>query len=159
MAANPHIVRREEQGGDTARTLHHPLNASAVRQSHSLGDACGLTRVGVHHVRVAPGVTLTEKHTHLYCDEFIYVLEGEGVVVLGDDSHAVSAGDFIGLPAGGPAHAMRNTGNTDLVYLVGGNRPDYDVCDYPDLGKRLYLSVTPQARQRDVVALDDIQTL
>lgn len=35
---------------------------------------------------------------------------------------------------------MRNTGDAPLVYIVAGDRPEHDVCDYPNLGKRLYKS-------------------
>ncbi len=39
---------------------------------------------------------------------------------------------------GSPAHNLHNPNTEDLVYLVGGNRCPFDVCDYPKAGKRRY---------------------
>ncbi|CAB3747882.1 hypothetical protein LMG29660_00730 [Burkholderia puraquae] len=36
------------------------------------------------------------------------------------------------------AAAARIRCSLPLVYLVAGDRPEHDVCDYPKLGKRLY---------------------
>ena len=50
----------------------------------------------------------------------------------------VSAGDFIGYPAGGLPHTMKNTGSEVLRCIVVGQRLPYDIGDYPRLGKRLF---------------------
>jgi uncharacterized cupin superfamily protein len=39
----------------------------------------------------------------------------------------------------------------DLVYLVGGDRSARDVCDYPRLDKRVYVSKLPDGRRLDFV--------
>ena len=88
---------------------------------------------------------------HEFADEFVYILSGNATLFLDDVEHAVAAGDFIAFPARGPAHWMKNTGTTDLVYLVGGDRADHDVCDYPRLDKRLYVSKGPEGRRLDFV--------
>ncbi|MFT4171187.1 MAG: cupin domain-containing protein [Rhodocyclaceae bacterium] len=156
MSAKHCIIRADDMDAMPEQRLSHPLDEQAVRHTRSLGDATGLTRVGVHVVRVPPGGLTTVKHRHAFVDEFIYILEGEASVELDAASHVVRAGDFIGLPAHGPAHAMRNTGTGELRYLVGGTRPEFDVCDYPDKGCRLYLSVHGAQRHRDFVATDDV---
>lgn len=100
---------------------------------------------------VAPGDETTEAHVHEFVDEFVYILAGNASVFLDDVEHAVGAGDFIAFPARGPAHWMKNTGSTDLVYLVGGDRGDHDVCDYPRLDKRVYVSKQADGRRLDFV--------
>jgi uncharacterized cupin superfamily protein len=116
----------------------HPLNESAVRWTRSLGDAAGLNSIGVHLVRVKPGDQTTEYHFHHHDEEWIYILSGNGVARIDGKEHEVGAGDFMGFVSGSVPHGMRNSGTDDLVYLVGGNRLPFDVCDYPDLRKRRY---------------------
>jgi len=115
----------------------HPLNISAVRRMRSLGNLTGLTRLGIHLVRLTPGHDSSEYHRHHNSDEFIYVLEGRGKARVGNDTITVGPGDFLGFPAGGAAHSLFNPYEVDLLYLMGGNRPTDDICDYPEAGKRL----------------------
>ncbi|HYQ16248.1 MAG TPA: cupin domain-containing protein [Polyangiaceae bacterium] len=132
-------------------TIAHPLNPRAKRRTLSLGDETGLSRCAMHLNIVAPGDETTESHVHEFVDELVYILSGSGSVFLDDVEHEVGAGDFIAFPARGPAHWMKNTGTTDLVYLVGGDRADHDVCDYPRLEKRVYVSKVPDGRRLDFV--------
>src|SRR5689334_23584705 len=46
-----------------------------------LGVAAGLTQFGVNLLRLAPGVWSSQRHWHTNEDEFVYVLEGEVVLV------------------------------------------------------------------------------
>jgi tripartite-type tricarboxylate transporter receptor subunit TctC len=46
----------------------HRLNPRAVRNGKSLGDAVGMTDMGIHLVRIKSGDETTEFHTH-YCEE------------------------------------------------------------------------------------------
>lgn len=116
----------------------HPLNANAVRHGRSLAEASGCIHLGVHLVRVKPGQDSTEYHRHRGEEEFIYILSGRGVADIGDQSYEVGPGDFMGFPPDSPAHGMHNPFQEDLVYLMGGTNLDYDVCEYPRRGKRMY---------------------
>jgi uncharacterized cupin superfamily protein len=126
----------------------HNLNPAAIRMDKSLGDAAGLKSMGIHLITIAPGDKSTELHAHKYEDEAIYVLSGRGSEVIGEESHKIGPGDFIGLPAGGLAHETVNDGDEPLVCLVIGQRLAQDVVDYPRKGKRLYRN----SAQRDMVA-------
>ncbi len=132
------LLRATEIAALPEVAFQHPLNARARRLGRSLGDATGLERLGVHLVRVRPGDESTEFHAHRCAEEFIYLLSGRGVAEIGDERVEVGPGDFMGFAAGGLPHAMRNAGDEDLVYLVGGARVDADVVDYPRVGKRLF---------------------
>lgn len=116
----------------------HPLDASLVRHTRSLGDAVGLTEIGVHFVRLKKGGTSSVHHYHHQDEEWVYILSGRGVAEIGDAKHEIAAGDFMGFAAGSAAHSLHNPNQEDLVYLVGGNRWPFDVCDYPRIGKRRY---------------------
>ena len=127
----------------------HGLNPAAIRIDKSLGDEAGLKNMGIHLVSIAPGDKSTEYHSHKYEDEAIYVLSGHGIEIIGDETHKIGRGDFIGLPAGGPAHETINDGNEPLVCLVIGQRLAQDMVDYPHKGKRMYRN----SGQRDMVDL------
>jgi len=124
---------------DTLETTHvHQFNEHAIRHTVSLSDIVGLTKFGLHLVRVEPGDETTQHHYHEESDEFVYVLSGELSLRYGDDSYQLNAGDFVGFPAHGDAHSMINNSDTDAVYLMGGSRPPIDICNYPDINRKMY---------------------
>lgn len=116
----------------------HFLNANAQRLNKSLGDATGMKSLGIHLITIQPGHDSTEHHFHHFEEEAIYVLSGEGIVTIGQEQHAIGAGDFIGCPIDHVPHSMHATGVEPLQCLVVGNRLQADVSDYPNAGKRLY---------------------
>jgi uncharacterized cupin superfamily protein len=116
----------------------HFLNTNAVRTNKSLGDLTGMNGLGFHIIEVQPGRESTEYHFHHFEDECVYILSGDATVTIGGVDHSVSAGDFIGHPAGTEAHTMKNTGQSLLVCIVAGQRLAHDVADYPNLNKRIF---------------------
>ncbi len=132
------VLHKREIEKMDERKFDHPLNPNAVRHTKSISDAVGMENIGVHLVRVEPGKETTAFHFHHVEEEFIYILEGRGLLELGEDEIEVGPGSFIGFTAPSLPHAMRNASDTDLVYLMGGERCESDVCDYPRLKKRLY---------------------
>lgn len=116
----------------------HFLNKNAVRINKSLGDAVGLTQVGVHMIYVEPGKDTTEYHKHFYEEECVYVLAGTASLIIDDKTYRFAAGDFAGFPCNTAAHTIRNDGDVTLVCLVMGQRLLQDISDYPHQGKRLY---------------------
>ena len=46
-----------------------------------LGDVVGLTQFGVNLTRLKPGAASAHRHWHETEDEFVYILEGEAVLV------------------------------------------------------------------------------
>lgn len=131
----------------------HFLNPQAVRNDKSLGDAVGLKNLGVHLISIDPGHYSTELHVHQHEEECLYVLSGTGIATLGDETRRVSPGDFMGFPAKGIAHDLFNDSTEKLVCLVVGQRLGQDVCDYPNLAKRLYR----YEGRRDLVDYSDIK--
>jgi uncharacterized cupin superfamily protein len=152
------VIKASEIEGSLEKKSH-PLDSSVERHAVSLGDLTGLSRVGIHLTHVKPGKSTTVRHSHKFADEFIFVLSGKGTLQLDDARFEIGVGDFVGLPAEGPSHALTNSGVDDLVYLVGGDRQNFDVCDYPELGKRLYFYTDQKGKQRDFVSQDDVTPL
>lgn len=137
-----------------SQTKVHRLNPNAVRSTKSLGDAVGLTHMGVHLVTILPGCDTTEYHSHWYEEEFLYVLSGQGTADIDGQLHAVAVGDFMGFGRNSVAHSLSNTGSEPLVCLVGGQRLENDVCDYPRQNKRLYI----YGEREDMVNMPHINT-
>jgi uncharacterized cupin superfamily protein len=131
----------------------HFLNKDAVRNNKSIGDAVGLKNLGVHLITVAPGSRSTEYHFHYYEEECVYVLSGQGTVVIGDQSHKVGPGDFMGHPVNKVPHEMINDGSEPLVCLVLGQRLAQDITDYPRQSKRLYR----HSGERSMVDIESIR--
>jgi len=113
------------------RAHRHQFNDNAVRMTRTLGVPTGLSRIGVHLVRLAPGRDSTQFHYHDADEEFVYVLSGSGTAFIGDARFAVGPGDFMGFPSPSPGHGLHNDGDGDLVYLVGGETNAADVVHYP----------------------------
>ncbi|MBU6506913.1 MAG: cupin domain-containing protein, partial [Alphaproteobacteria bacterium] len=51
------------------------------RQKRPLGDVFGLKNFGVNLTRLLPGAISALRHVHMSQDEFIYVVDGEPVLV------------------------------------------------------------------------------
>jgi mannose-6-phosphate isomerase-like protein (cupin superfamily) len=58
-----------------------------------------------------------EKHSHKVQEQVYHVLEGEGLMEVGDKTHVVRKHDVIYLPPG-VEHSINNTGVVDLVFIV-----------------------------------------
>lgn len=102
------------------------------RQKRPLGDVFGLKNFGVNLTRVAPGGISAYLHKHTHQDEFVYILEGEAVLVTENEEVLLPAGTCAGFPAGGEAHQLVNRSDRDLVYLEIGDRTAGDAVTYPN---------------------------
>jgi quercetin dioxygenase-like cupin family protein len=74
----------------------------------------GAPNFAMRQFEVAPG-GYTPKHSHPYEHE-VFVLEGRGVVLEGDEEHPLKAGDFV-LVTPNEVHQFRNTGAAPLKFL------------------------------------------
>jgi uncharacterized cupin superfamily protein len=81
-------------------------------------------------------------HSHQHEEEWIYVLSGRAIAEIGDAELEVGAGDFMGFPTPSVGHHLRNASGEDLVYLMGGERREMEVADFPKHGRRMYRSRT-----------------
>jgi uncharacterized cupin superfamily protein len=130
------VVRADEVEAQS-RPFSHPWNPRSEMRAAWLGAAAGLTRTGLNLLRLPPGGESFTYHAHLHEEEWIYVLSGRAVLDDGDAQHELAAGDFVAFPAPSQAHQLRNPHGDDVVYLAGGEHAEFDVGDFPRLGKRL----------------------
>jgi uncharacterized cupin superfamily protein len=103
------------------------------RDKRVLGDLFGLTNFGVNLTRLAPGGQSALRHAHGKQDEFIYMLEGEAVLITDAGETILKAGMCAGFKAGaGDAHHLVNRTAKDVVFLEVGDRSAGDSVSYPD---------------------------
>jgi uncharacterized cupin superfamily protein len=104
------------------------------RMVQRLGDAAGLTQFGFNSVRLPPGVWSSQRHWHSHEDEFVYVLEGEVVLVTDTGDERLVAGDCAGFKAGDRnGHHFLNRSSEEAVLLVVGSRSHEDHGEYSDI--------------------------
>jgi uncharacterized cupin superfamily protein len=103
------------------------------REKVILGDVAGLTQFGVNLTRLKPGAASALRHWHEIEDEFVFVVEGELMLVENDGETLLKAGDAAGFKAGVPnGHHLINKSGRDAVYLEIGTRAPSDHATYPD---------------------------
>jgi uncharacterized cupin superfamily protein len=107
--------------------------AVAGRSKRRLGDALGLTIFGVNLTTLRPGAQSALRHWHSAQDEFIYMVEGELVLVTDEGEQIVRPGMCAGFPAGKhDGHHLVNRSGRDAIYLEVGDRTGNDAVTYPD---------------------------
>ncbi len=140
--------RDDLRGGDHRPADVSESNASSYpepfrdgqrkRYTRRLGDHAGLKNYGVNLVRVLPGGQSSARHSHSKQDEFVYVVEGEFVLVTDAGRETVGPGTCIGFPAGtGDGHHFLNLTQKDAIFLVIGDRTAGDEVTYPDIDLEL----------------------
>ena len=103
------------------------------REKKPLGDLFGLTNFGVNLTRLAPGAISALRHAHTRQDEFIYILEGEPLLITDAGETPLRPGMCAGFAHGtGDGHQLVNRSAADVVYLEIGDRTPGDTGSYPD---------------------------
>jgi uncharacterized cupin superfamily protein len=121
-----------------------PVNASGYpepfrsrvlpREKRALGDALGLTRIGVNLTTLMPGKESSMRHWHTQEDEMVFVLEGEVVLRTGEGEQVLTAGMCAGFPAQREdGHHFINRSEQPARYLEISNREPADTAAYSDV--------------------------
>jgi uncharacterized cupin superfamily protein len=132
----PHLIRAADAKAAEA-TVSHPWNPKSLIIGTHLSQLGGLARTGVSVARIPSGHESFVYHSHHREEEWIYVLSGRAMVEIDDAQYELAAGDFVAFPTPSAAHHLRNPFPEDLVYLMGGENREFDVADFPRLGKRM----------------------
>ena len=115
-------TRRDEGGMDVRRK--------------KLAAAAGGEELGCSLYELPPGEQSWPYHYHTGNEEAIYVLAGDGGIRLDGETHGLTAGDYVALPADERgAHRVVNDGDAVLRYLAVSTMRDPDVLVYPDSEK------------------------
>lgn len=97
----------------------------------------GASGLGYNLTVVPAGKRAFPFHSHRVNDEMFFVIEGNGEIRIGEETHPIRQGDVIACPPGGPetAHQIINTSNEELKYLAVSTTMSPEVAEYPDSGK------------------------
>jgi uncharacterized cupin superfamily protein len=120
---------------DTRTNYPAPFDRAVTgRARRRLGIAAGLDQFGVNLTRLAPGAATAQRHWHMNEDEFVYVLEGELVLVEDGSETPLGPGDAAGFKAGvANGHCLVNRSDHDAVLLEIGTRATREQASYPDI--------------------------
>jgi uncharacterized cupin superfamily protein len=102
-----------------------------------IGPSVGAKQLGCSLIVVPPGKRAYPFHCHHVNEEMFFVVEGTGVVRIGEREHPIRKGDVIAAPAGGKdtAHQIINTSDEELRYLAVSTMVPGEVVEYPDSSK------------------------
>jgi uncharacterized cupin superfamily protein len=107
------------------------------RARRRLGNAADLTQFGVNLTRLEPGAASSQRHWHQNEDEFVYMLEGEVVLIEDGGEIVLKPGDAAGWKAGvANGHCLVNRGDREAVFLEIGTRAPHEQANYPDIDLR-----------------------
>lgn len=106
----------------------------AARTRRRLGEAGGLGDFGVNLMTLPPGAWSSQRHWHSHEDEFVYIVEGEIVLVEDDSETVLRAGDRAAFPkAAGVGHHLINRASAMALYLEVGARNPNDLTTCSDI--------------------------
>src|SRR3954469_15334655 len=109
---------------------------------HRLASAAGLQQIGINLLELAPGAWSSQRHWHTLAEEFVYVLEGEVVLVTEGNEEILRAGDLAAFLAGDPDghHLQNRSGARALILEIGSANLRSDETHYPDIDLRVTAS-------------------
>ncbi len=104
------------------------------REKRPLGEALGLTKIGLNLTTLMPGKESSMRHWHTREDELVFVLEGEVVLRTDEGEQVLTAGTCAGFPAGTRnGHQLVNRSARPARYLEISNRDPEDCAEYADV--------------------------
>lgn len=120
---------------DTRTGYPPPFDRVVVgRERKRLGNAAGLDQFGVNLTTLRPGAASALRHWHEREDEFVYVLEGELVLIENEGESVLGPGDAVGFKANTPnGHHLINKSDRPAVYLEIGTRSRHERVVYSDV--------------------------
>lgn len=104
------------------------------RKRIRIGDVAGLSSFGVNICELPPGAWSSLPHWHTQEDEFVFVLDGEVVLVCGTEEQILRAGECAGFKSGhDEGHCLQNRSEAPARILEVGSRDPSDVAFYPGI--------------------------
>lgn len=100
-----------------------------------LGAGAGLKEIGINRLELGPGAWSSQRHWHTKAEEFVYVLEGEVVLVTDAGEEILRAGDCAAFRAGdADGHHLQNRSEMPARILeIGSANLREDEAHYPDV--------------------------
>ena len=111
---------------DTQRIAEAPLNERGGQKSYLLltEGQFGSKNLAVTWVEGVPG-SEQPMHEHPDREQCYVIVQGRGLMRVGDEEREVSAGTLVFVPPA-TAHAIRNTGREPLIFVSAAS-PPFDI--------------------------------
>ena len=104
------------------------------RERRRLGNAAGLDQFSVNLTTLRPGAASALRHWHEKEDEFVYIVEGELVLIEDGGETVLKAGDAAAFKANsGDGHHLVNRTTREALFLEIGTRSKRERVEYPDV--------------------------
>jgi uncharacterized cupin superfamily protein len=101
----------------------YPGDAEDQGFDASLGHKLGLTKIGIHHVRLPPGQRTSYPHAESDEEEFVFVVEGHPDVWVDGVLHRLEPGHSVAFPAAtGICHSVLNNTAEEVRLIVVGEK-------------------------------------
>lgn len=116
----PEFIRHwtELEGEDDS---HYKGSTELMGIGAPLASKLGLTRIGIHHVRLLPGRRTSYPHAESAEEEFVFVLEGTPDVWIDGNLHPLKPGDSVAFPTPtGICHTFINNSDMEVRLMVIG---------------------------------------
>lgn len=116
-----------------------------------VGEAAGLTDIGVSHCVLEPGAWSSQRHWHEGIDEFVVMLDGEAVLIEDDGETIMRPGDMAVFPKDvANGHHLVNRSDRPCAFLAFDGKAGEGDCHYPDADLHWDVA-TEQYRRKDGV--------
>jgi uncharacterized cupin superfamily protein len=123
MPTRPDFIGHWSQFED-AEAHHYRGDEEKMGFDASIGEKLGLTRIGIHHVRVPPGRRISYPHAESAEEEFVFVVAGHPDAWIDGELFPLQPGDSVAFPAGtGICHTFLNNTHDTVRLLVVGEKP------------------------------------
>ena len=113
-----------------------PFDAPCLNKARRrLAKAAGLKQLGINLLELAPGAWSSQRHWHSHDEEFVYILDGEVVLVTEGCEETLHAGDCAAFLPGDPDghHLQNRSGAPARVLEIGSAAAREDRTSYPDI--------------------------
>ena len=122
---------------DTLEFIENENNEKFKARTVSLSNLIQAQKLGCRLVKVDPGYRAWPFHSHRVNEEMFFVLSGQGIIRIGEQSFPIKEGDIIAAPASGPegAHQIINNSDQEITYLCVSTMVQPDIMEYPDSDK------------------------
>ena len=112
-----------------------------------VANRIGAKHLGYRITRLPPGKKAFPLHAHYANEEMFFVLEGQGEVRMGEETHPIRKGDFIAAPPDPDCpHQIVNSSDRELIYLCVSTMLQPEVGIYPESGKVGIIAGAPPGR-------------
>jgi len=105
-------------------TVQRPEQVQAFTSSGEAQLAL-LAQTPEMNIRVNKLTGRIQRHAHPQSHHFLYLIQGQIELTVGDETRRIQAGDFVTIPQGS-VHAMQRLGTAEALFL--------DIASPPDVG-------------------------